>query len=131
MATGDPARTEETIYAELLTTGETIDVPTVVTLTDNTTAGVEIAGAPARGTASVLVRSSDSGGATGEFMMSRSKASEDARVVRLISAAGDNGEQVVVSWRAGENMKLAFSVAPVGGTGATVIYKVNIRTIGA
>lgn len=111
--------------------GTTADTTILVNLIDNSTTPVSITNFGATyGTYMVLVKpTSLTTGPHAVFSLTRiNNAANTGQVVRLVSARGDNSEQLDMSWPANTFPTLQYRPAP-GGAGANVSFTLRLITV--
>lgn len=111
--------------------GSAPDTTEVVTLLDNSIAGVNIQGTSSSGSYMILVTAIDASnlnkrplGAHATFIASSS--GNGGGNTRLSASQGASGERIDITWLSGENIKLRHSPAFSGGTGVNVSYRVKV-----
>jgi len=100
-----------------------------VSLPDNATTPVAIPKINTVGSYTLLVQPLNYPGATANFMAANSSSSLSGSVARITNATSPTGEEIDITWTAGNPINLYHSVTKTGGTGALITYRVLIITI--
>jgi hypothetical protein len=100
-----------------------------VSLPDNAATQVAIPTVNAIGSYMFLVQPVTFPGATANFVAANSDVTLAGSVARLTNASSPTGEELDITWIAGNSVSLYHSVFKVGGTGALINYRVLIISL--
>jgi hypothetical protein len=126
---------EGVLIKDGLVNGSLPDATEVVSLLDNSTAAVDILNSGTAGSYMILVTAVQGGdplstqdnGAHATFVASSSGIG--GGVTRLSASLGSDGQRIDITWGTGQKIKLRHAPAFIGGSGASVMYRVKLISV--
>lgn len=109
--------------------GNTLDKTITVSLSDaeGVSNGAFISDITQPGPYQLMVKDQSVGGANAIFMMSKSNATHNGQVNRLVSAQGANNQRLEIVWNSNQQPRLFYRRAP--DDGSTRTYSIKITTV--